>query len=40
MDDRECPVCGGYLSYTGTLGALEWCRCEDCGIDVSVEIDL
>lgn len=34
--DKECPACGSYLAYTGTLGTLEWYCCEDCGIDVSV----
>lgn len=37
--DKECPACGGYLAYTGTLGTLEWYRCEDCGIDVSVVLN-
>lgn len=29
----ECPVCPGRGVPLGTLGAVEWFRCRDCGID-------
>ena len=32
---RCCPACGGWANYIGTLGALAWYRCENCGADVS-----
>lgn len=28
-----CPMCPGYGVPLGTLGAVEWFRCRDCGID-------
>jgi len=29
----NCPCCNGPLVELGTLGARDWFRCRDCGLD-------
>jgi DNA-directed RNA polymerase subunit RPC12/RpoP len=29
----RCPYCGGQAYLLGSLGKLEWYRCQDCGIE-------
>lgn len=29
----ECPMCGGHAEVLGTLGAMEWYRCRNCGVN-------
>ena len=33
---RNCSICGGELLYFGTLGEVEYWKCRDCGMPVSV----
>ena len=33
-----CPVCDGVGAPLGTLGNIEWIRCESCGIEWSITI--
>jgi hypothetical protein len=34
----ECPLCGGEGEDMGSLGAMEWYRCRQCGADFSVGV--
>jgi len=38
MTEKYCKVCSGSLVYLGKLGNLRWYRCEDCGLEWSIEI--
>lgn len=29
----RCPTCGGEPTLLGTLGALDWYRCSQCGAE-------
>ncbi len=29
----NCKVCGGPLTFLGSLGKLGWFRCRDCGME-------
>jgi tRNA(Ile2) C34 agmatinyltransferase TiaS len=29
----RCPLCPGHGMHLGTLGAMRWYRCRDCGGD-------
>lgn len=33
----DCALCGGPLTALGTLGALAWFRCRNCGAECSRE---
>lgn len=35
MIPHECPECGGIVYYMGTLGNVNWYRCQDCGMEIS-----
>ena len=35
----RCDCCGGALHILGVLGTLVWARCEDCGMDQTVDIE-
>jgi hypothetical protein len=34
-----CKLCGGQLVGLGILGDLLWCRCEDCGMQESIQVE-
>jgi hypothetical protein len=34
LEGEPCDVCGGPLNFMGTLGAVEWYRCRNCGMEI------
>jgi hypothetical protein len=37
MEDWNCKTCGGTIKAMGVLGVLLYGRCENCGLDNSVD---
>lgn len=35
----DCPICQGQSVFMGTLGKLDWYRCQDCGMEFNIERD-
>jgi transposase-like protein len=35
---EQCPICGGFAEWMGTLGTLNWFTCQSCGMQFNVEM--
>lgn len=39
MNEHECKQCGGELVLLGSLGPVCVCRCRQCGLDQTANIE-